>query len=116
MSDIVNKGGRPEGTDQNYVNARKSLKELSQLHKEVNKDALRAYEVLISMMDDPTTKDTVRKGIAKDVISLFMEFSAKANDVLGMPNNRHEEKQHKLGEVAKGVAGSSVVTFSTKAQ
>lgn len=114
--DNKNLGGRPEGFTQDKVNARASLKIMDQLHKNANKHALEAYDVLYGMLKDPDTKDTVRRGIAKEIITLFMDFAAGSNDILDKPTNRHQEKHHALGEKAKEMSGGSVVRFSTKAE
>lgn len=112
MSD---KGGRPVGSTQDKVNARKSLKLLEELHKNINSDVMDAYTVLIQMLNNTETKDTVRKAIAKDIVALFMEFSGNSNAILGAPTNRHEEKLKELGDKAQELSGQKVVQFSTKA-
>lgn len=106
-----NKGGRTRGVTQDVINYRKSLKLLETIHKQINDDVLTAYDVLTDMLRDDTTKDSVRKAIAKDIITLFMEFSGDSNDVLGEPKNRHQERQAALGEKAESLVNKKVVEF-----
>lgn len=105
-----NKGGRPVGTGKAQINANKALKNVEEIMKRVNDDSLRAYEILIEMMNNPDTKDTVKRGIAKEIIDMQLKFAAEAPEALGAPTNRHEEKKQQIADTAK-----KVVTFSTKA-
>lgn len=109
--DNSSKGGRPQGTGQAQVNARKALKNVIELGKRINEDSLDAYQTLVDLMKDSDASYSVRRGIAKDIIEWQMEFAAEAPQVLGKPSNRHAEKEQEVASVAK-----KVVSFSTKAQ
>lgn len=109
-----NQGGRPVGTTQDVMNANKALKNVTDFHKMINADFLKAYEVLSEILYDDEAKPTLRVKVAEKVIDTGIKMAAQAGELIGNPTNRHQEKKKEASEIAKSVDNlSKVVKFAS---
>lgn len=78
MTEQVNKGGRPVGSDDTVVAARKTVKNFVKLEKKVNAALFRAFDILLAVMDDEKAPAATRKAAAVEILNMYQKFYGDA--------------------------------------
>lgn len=116
MTEQRNKGGRPHGSDDSIVAARKTVKNFTKLEKKVNAALFRAFDILLAVMDDEKAPAATRKAAAVEILSMYQKFYG---DATGRLEEYEENKANRLNDTdddqevedAKTGTTDSVMTF-----
>lgn len=115
MTEQRNKGGRPHGSDDSIVAARKTVKNFVKLEKKVNTALFRAFDILLAVMDDTSAPAATRKAAAVEILNMYQKFygdaSARLEEYEESKANRFTDTDddQAIEDVKTGT--DSVVTF-----
>jgi len=81
--------GRNKGTTKEVTDARKTIQTEKDLSARISQDAIKAYNVIVDVMEDDKASAASRRAAAGDVLSMFSKVHRNSKEVL----KEFEQKQ-----------------------